>query len=121
MVLVGEQQLKRVPSTADVRLLPFGLRRMMRVIEVIRNGLVERRQLGVDQKMMVAGIGLFHAGGRHDRRIAFCGRIDPSCKPTQYTRASAGAGSRGGRPCGTIATGPSTRGNRFSKVARGVE
>ena len=61
-------------------------------------GLVERRQLGIDQEMMMAGIGLLNACRRRamltrpKRRVAFCGTTDRSCKPTKYTRASAGAG-----------------------------
>ena len=37
----------------------------MQVIEVIRDRLVERRQIGVDQQMMMTGIGLLDAGRRH--------------------------------------------------------
>ena len=48
----------------------------VQVVEVVRDRLVERWQLGVDQEMVMAGIGLldagrlhWHVGGRADGRL----------------------------------------------------
>ena len=44
----------------------FGLSRSeVQMIEVIRYRLIKRRQLGVDQEMVVAGVGLFDSRRRH--------------------------------------------------------
>jgi len=65
MVGVAEEQLKRVLAQRKVNCC-FGLARSeMQMIEVIRYRLIQRRQLGVDQEMVVAGVGLFDARRRH--------------------------------------------------------
>ena len=65
MVGVAEEQLKRVLAQRKVNCC-FGLSRSeVQMIEVIRYRLIQRRQLGVDQEMVVAGVGLFDARRRH--------------------------------------------------------
>ena len=65
MVGVAEEQLKRVLAQRKVNCC-FGLARSeMQMIEVIRYRLIQRRQRGIDQKMVVAGVGLFDARRRH--------------------------------------------------------
>ena len=65
MIGVAEEQLKRVLAQRKVNCC-FGLARSeMQMIEVIRYRLIKRRQLGVDQEMVVAGVGLFDARRRH--------------------------------------------------------
>ena len=62
---VAEEQLKRVLAQGKVNCC-FGLSRSeVQMIEVIRYRLIQRRQLGVDQKMVVPGVGLFDARRRH--------------------------------------------------------
>ena len=56
MVRIAEEELKRV-STGGKRDRCFRLSRSeMQMIEVVRDRLVQRRQLGVDQKVVVAGV-----------------------------------------------------------------
>ena len=65
MVLVAEQELNRVRSKREIYdsfCLPGA---EVQMIEVVRYGVVQRWQLGIDQKMVVTGIGLFDARGRH--------------------------------------------------------
>ena len=65
MVCIAEQELKRV-SPHGQRDRCFGLSRSeVQMIEVIWYGQVQRRQLGVDQEMVVAGIRLVDARRRH--------------------------------------------------------
>lgn len=65
MVGVAEEQLKRVLAQRKVNSC-FGLSRSeVQMIEVVRYRLIQRRQLGVDQKMVVAGVGLVDARRRH--------------------------------------------------------
>ena len=61
MALVAKQQLNRVDPERQVD-LRLGLPRAeVQVVEVARDRLVERRHRGVDQEMMVAGIGPFRS------------------------------------------------------------
>ena len=54
MILVSHEQLKRVLAVLE-RNLGLGLAAAeVKVIEVIRDRLIERRQLGVDQQVMMA-------------------------------------------------------------------
>ena len=56
MVRIAEEELKRM-STRGKRNRCFCLSRSeMQMIEVVRDRLVQRRQLGVDQEVMVAGV-----------------------------------------------------------------
>src|SRR6267378_7768692 len=53
MVFVGEQQLQRMFAERQ-RNLRFGLAgAKMQMIEITRDRLIERRQIGVDQQMMM--------------------------------------------------------------------
>src|SRR5215831_15756632 len=65
VIFVTEEELKRMLSE---RKRDLGLRlscAKMQMIEIIGNGLIQRRQWGVNHQVMVAGIGFFNAGGRH--------------------------------------------------------
>src|SRR4029077_11854862 len=65
MALVAEQELQRVYSQWQ-RHSCFRLPGAeVQMIEVIRDRLVERGQLGIDQEMVMAGIGLFDACWRY--------------------------------------------------------
>jgi hypothetical protein len=65
VVFVAKQELKRVSAEGE-RYRCFGLASSeVKMIEVVWYGLIERRQLGVNQKMVVAGIGLFDTRRRH--------------------------------------------------------
>ena len=63
VILVSQQQLQRVLAgrERDLRLGLAGA--VMQMIEVVRNRLVERRQVGVDQQMVVTGMLAIQAGG----------------------------------------------------------
>jgi len=64
VILVPQQQLQRVRSRLE-RDLGLGLAGAeVEVIEVVGNRLVERRQLGVDQQVVMSRIGAIRAGGR---------------------------------------------------------
>ena len=64
MIFVGEQKLQRVlpEGKGDGRFRLPGAE--MQMIEVVRDRLVQRRQLGIDQEVMVPGIGIVDAGRR---------------------------------------------------------
>src|SRR5215470_18342591 len=65
VILVTEEKLERMLSEwkRDLRL---GLSRAkMQVIEIIGNGLIQRRQWDVHHQVMVAGIGFFNTSRRH--------------------------------------------------------
>ena len=65
MVLIAKQQLDRVRTQRQIdrRFCLSGTE--VQMIEVIRDGFVQWRQLGINQEMMVAGIGLFDACRRN--------------------------------------------------------
>ena len=66
VVVIAEQKLKRVIARRQ-RQLDLGLALAeMQMVEVARDRLVERRQPGIDQKMMMAGIGFGVAGRQTD-------------------------------------------------------
>lgn len=65
MVFVAEQELKCVYPQWQVHGCFRLPRPEVQMVEVIRDGLVERRQLGIDQEVMMAGIGLLNARRRH--------------------------------------------------------
>jgi len=60
VLIITQQQLKRVASDRKSNLGLRLPRPEMQVIEVIGYPLVKRRQRGVNQKVMVTRIGLFH-------------------------------------------------------------
>ena len=62
VILVSQQQLQRVLAgrERDLRLGLAGA--VMQMIEVVRNRLVERRQVGVDQQVVVTGMLAIQAG-----------------------------------------------------------
>jgi len=63
VILVPQQQLQRVRSRLE-RDLGLGLAGAeVEVIEVVGDRLVERRQLGVDQQVVMSRIGAIRAGG----------------------------------------------------------
>ena len=65
VVGIAHQQLQRVPSRRQVE-PGLGLAEAeMQVLAVVRDLLVERRQVGVDDQVMVAGVRLLHPGWRH--------------------------------------------------------
>src|SRR5436309_2005354 len=65
VIFVTEDKLERMLSERK-RNLRLGLSRAkMQVIEIIGNGLIQRRERDVHHQMMVAGIGFFDAGRRH--------------------------------------------------------
>ena len=69
MVLVADEQLQRMQARPE-RDLGLGLAGAeVQVIEVVGNGLVERRQLGIDQQMVMARI-LALGPGRRNAHIA---------------------------------------------------
>jgi hypothetical protein len=89
VVFVAKQKLKGMPPGREVHRgfrLPGA---EVEMVEVVRDRQVERRQLGVDQEVVVAGIGLVDAGGGHanigepeaNRRPL--GKHGPSCSPTK--------------------------------------
>ena len=63
--LVTKHQLERVRAERESDLCLSLSRSEVQVIEVIGNRLVQRRQRGIDHKMVVPGIGLFDACGRY--------------------------------------------------------
>ncbi len=98
VIFVTEDKLERMLSEGE-RNLRLGLpRAKMQVIEIIWNGLIQRREGGVHHQMMVAGIGLFHAGRRYphvdeakayDRLARYVGPIG------RVDEINLGIGSRG--------------------------
>ena len=65
VILVAQQQLQGVRSRFE-RDLGLGLAGAeVEVIEVVGNGLVQRRQLGVDQQVVMARVRAIRAGGCH--------------------------------------------------------
>src|SRR6516225_3408115 len=65
MIFVTEEKLERMLSEWK-RDLCLGLTcAKMQVIEIIRNGPIQRREWGVHDQMMMAGIGFFNAGRRY--------------------------------------------------------
>ena len=85
------------------------------VVAVVRDRLVQRRQVGVDQQVVVAGIGLVHACRRH----AHVAQPEPHLEALGYhlavvRPADIGIGVRGrgrvaGRPPGAASTDPRSR------------
>ena len=62
MIFVAEQQLKRV-RTKRQSYRRFGLPRSeVKVVEIVRDGLVERWQGRIDQNMMMTRVGLLNSG-----------------------------------------------------------
>ena len=64
MLIIAQQQLKRVVSDWKGNLGLRLSRPEMQVIEIVGYPLVQRRQRGVNQKVMVTRIGLFHTRWR---------------------------------------------------------
>ena len=88
VIFVTEDKLERMLSERK-RDLRLGLSRAkMQVIEIIRNGLIQRRQRDVHHQVMVAGIGFLDtsrghphvnepkAYGRLARYVGSIGRVD---------------------------------------------
>jgi hypothetical protein len=65
VVLVAKQKLKGMPPGGRFTATSVCLGAEVEMVEVVRDRQVERRQLGVDQEVVVAGIGLVAAGGGH--------------------------------------------------------
>ena len=65
VVFVAEQELKRVYPQWQVHGCFRLPRPEVQMVEVIRDGLVERRQLGIDQEVVMAGIGPLDARRCH--------------------------------------------------------
>src|SRR5437588_415313 len=62
VVLVAEQQLQRMVARRQCN-LDFGLASTeMQMVRIIRDWLIEWWKLGIDQQMMMAGIGAVRAG-----------------------------------------------------------
>jgi len=76
MVGVAKEQLKRVFAQRKVNYCLGLSRPEVQMIEVIRDRLIQRRQLGVNQEMVVAGVGLFDARRRH----AHVGKTEMNCR-----------------------------------------
>ena len=65
VIPVTQQKLQRVRSGRQSK-VDLGLTSAeMHMIGIVRNGFVERRQLSVDQQMMVTGIGFVRTGRRN--------------------------------------------------------
>ena len=63
MTVVSEQQLQRVTAGRQLK-MRFGLAQTkVQVVLVVRNDLVERWQIDVDEQMVVAGIGFLNPAG----------------------------------------------------------
>ena len=83
VIRVSQEQLQRMRSKRK-RDLCLGLPRSeVQVIEVIGNGLVQRRQRRVDQKMVVSGRGFLDTGGRYSH----FGKAEADDRSTGYVGA----------------------------------
>ena len=78
MILVREKKLQRVRAGGERHLSLCLAAAEMEMLRVVGNGLVERRQVRIDQKMVVPRVGSDNSRGRdthalqtemHDRRL----------------------------------------------------